>query len=372
MNEMNRPGKSNTGRSAVRLQDIADHCGLALSTVSLALRGDRRVIPSTVEIVRKAAQEMGYDPYRNSSARRLASTKSSQPMLNRIVGFFFSRVMDYGMTNYFFRVMQGVLHGASESKFEILTSAWSPADVDPPVIEVSQPYRGGEVDGVVALEQAFFLERFLSLLRGEPNFSARPVVGLVDHCDGTSGVYPDHVRSGYLVASHLFDLGHRRIVDYRRPRTIDEMTYGGQRYKGYQLACAERGFDLEDVLTSVNWGIADLTRTNDIVDCLANGATAIITAGDYDAVVLHRELAARGISIPEDASLISFDDTDPIHGRDGENILTTVRLPLGEIGYEGTRLAIRLILGEEKKDRDIILPVELMARKSTAPPRKRP
>lgn len=361
--------KERGDQTSVRLQDIADRCGLALGTVSMALRGDKRITEETAQLVRRVAAEMGYDPARNSAARRLASSRYDTRVLSHIVGFFFAHQPDFSVTNYFFRVVQGVLQAVAGSEFEILTSAWSPASSPVVQIQIAHPYRGGDVDGVIALEQAFFLERFLRLLRDEPNFGNRPIVGLVDHCDGTSGVYADHVRSGYLVMSHLLELGHQRIIDYRTPLENDEKALAGQRYEGYRLACADKQLTREQMLVPVRWHHSEPEQTEALVDELTRGATAVICASDYDAVRMHGQLLERGFRVPDDVSLISYDDTDPIPGPNGENTLTTVHIPLTEIGFEGTNLAIRRILGEEKQNRDVILPVELIVRASTAPPR---
>ncbi len=67
-------------------------------------------------------------------------------------------------------------------------------------------------------------------------------------------------------------------------------------------------------------------------------------------------------------SLVGFDDTEAVTDEFGENILTTVRLPLLEIGREGTKLLVRQIMGEEKEQKEIVLPVKLVVRKSTTRP----
>jgi DNA-binding LacI/PurR family transcriptional regulator len=99
--------------------------------------------------------------------------------------------------------------------------------------------------------------------------------------------------------------------------------------------------------------------------------TAVISRQDEQAVHLHNTLVSAGFRVPEDISLVGSDDTHVIIGDAKENILTTVRLPLVEIGREGANLLIHRVLGEEPEDRDVILPVELIVRGSTAPPRKR-
>jgi hypothetical protein len=76
-------------RGKVTLQDIADECGVALSTVSLAIGGDERVKDSTAEMIQSVAREMGYERSRHQSARRMAAWRHGRDLLHHVVGGLF-------------------------------------------------------------------------------------------------------------------------------------------------------------------------------------------------------------------------------------------------------------------------------------------
>jgi LacI family transcriptional regulator len=96
--------------------------------------------------------------------------------------------------------------------------------------------------------------------------------------------------------------------------------------------------------------------------------TAILAHNDLYAGSLHATLTGAGYRIPEEMSLVSFDDTDPVLNAHGHNILTTVHIPLLEIGQAAGRVIIGRVTGEMLADTTEVLPVRLTERASTAPP----
>jgi DNA-binding LacI/PurR family transcriptional regulator len=95
--------------------------------------------------------------------------------------------------------------------------------------------------------------------------------------------------------------------------------------------------------------------------------TAILAPNDLAALQFYEALLKAGIRVPEDMSLIGFDDTHPIHRGDGENILTTVRVPLDAMGRAAANLCLCIIRGEAPLDQQIMLPVEFVERSSCRP-----
>ncbi len=100
--------------------------------------------------------------------------------------------------------------------------------------------------------------------------------------------------------------------------------------------------------------------------------SAVLVPGDYFVAQVREVLEYRGLRIPEDISLIGFDDTDPLLDGTGHNILTTIHLPLEDVGRQAAQLLIDHILGQGTGERQIMLPASLTVRASTAPvnPRK--
>ena len=96
--------------------------------------------------------------------------------------------------------------------------------------------------------------------------------------------------------------------------------------------------------------------------------TAVLAMNDASALRAWALLEREGIRVPRDVSIVGFDDTDPKLDADGRNLLTTVRLPLEELGREAARQLVGAITGRTKREEPVILPTELVVRGSTAVP----
>lgn len=99
------------------------------------------------------------------------------------------------------------------------------------------------------------------------------------------------------------------------------------------------------------------------------GITGVIAPNDPEALRAADALRRMGKKIPRDVSLVGFDDTDELLDENRRNMLTTVRVPLEEIGREAAGLLIRQITGAAARDQQIALGASLVVRASTAPPR---
>jgi DNA-binding LacI/PurR family transcriptional regulator len=353
-----------------RIVDIANRCGVSVATVCRALQGNGRQSQATIDLVVNTAKEMGYDPARSHAARRLISQRFGQRIMNSMIGMWFVRET-MGQSNYLLSVWRGVLEAVSKTDFEVCTcDVWRVEDKR----ELPGAYRKGDIDGILTMAQAAHWGLPLSLLHDDPNFADRPIVGLVEHLDGGSGVYADNAASGRIVMSHLLDLGHRFIAHFEWGDELDFPTsVHTLRLAAYRETFELRGLSL-DRLFPLGWKFGanyrDRSAKRFIEAIRAHPEiTAVIAHNDQQAGEVYDALLTAGYRVPQDISLISYDDTDPIIDDHRENMLTSIRLPLMDIGREGTNLLLRRILGEETEDRDIVLPVELMVRKSTGPPK---
>jgi LacI family transcriptional regulator len=93
--------------------------------------------------------------------------------------------------------------------------------------------------------------------------------------------------------------------------------------------------------------------------------TSILAPNDPAAVVIRHILQVGGYRVPDDISLVGFDDTDPLWDSTGQNMLTTVRLPLHQLGRRAAKLIIEQATTSENNVEKIVLPVELVVRGST-------
>jgi DNA-binding LacI/PurR family transcriptional regulator len=244
-------------------------------------------------------------------------------------------------------------------------------------------YRRDEIDGVLAISDHLRIG-LLELLRSEPGMAQKPIVGVVGPGNGTSTVRPDDYDAGYQAMSHLLDLGHR-VTMVVRMKSPSEKSIEGFRTRGIVDACIERGLDPDTTLVDGGWTFKSedlVSKTSKqlveehakiIIQMIKERPeiTAIVAPNDGDAQWIYWALRRSGIRIPEDISMVSFDDTEAILDDQGNNMLTTVRLPLFDVGEESAKLLIQRIRGEVNKDREIVLPVELIVRGSTSSPSQR-
>lgn len=352
---------------AITLKDVADECGVNVGTVSRALRNDGRLCKETVERIKATARELGYDASRHHAARRLAMSRYGHPVVNNILGVFFHHGT-FIQSNYFFLVLQGILSAIRWTEFELCTG-------DQAIVNekhaLPMPYKRGDVDAALFMCQENAARVPVQLLRDEYNFGNRPIVGLVEHMDGCSGVYPEKAAAARQVVEHLLDLGHRCILHFHRA-AVEAPGRLDARYTTFREVAAERGFDPDVVLPAMRWDfgseqnneqrLRELLRENPDI-------TAITALQDEQAVEIHDMLNKFGYRVPEDISLVGWDDTNPVPDGRGHNILTTVHVPLIEIGYEATRYLMAVVQDPTLEPIERIMPTELVLRGSTAPPK---
>lgn len=168
---------------------------------------------------------------------------------------------------------------------------------------------------------------------------------------------------GVTATRHLIDLGHTRIGVVCGPT---DLMCSRARFAGYQSALAEAGLAFDPALTGVgDFGQAAGEREARRLLGLADRPTAIVAANDMQALGVYDAAAALGLRVPDDLSVVGFDDVRPALW--ARPPLTTVRQPLQEMAEEATRLALRMRAGEADATR-LELATSLVVRSSTAPP----
>jgi DNA-binding LacI/PurR family transcriptional regulator len=351
---------------AVTMQDIADRCGVSLITVSRALRGDPRVKGDTARRVHEAAETLGYDPALHHAARRLALRKHGLRAVNHVIAAFFHGQFIYA--NYFLHMFQGIMNGATAQGFALLTA-------DHKMPELLPFYSRGDVDGFIICGWCHDnMEPLLSQLRRSAQGYQFPVVALLAPAPGCAAVLTDDRGGAYQATAHLLDLGHRHLLHFWSTAAGINSYFNEERRAGCRQACLDRGLDpdrcLHETITSGavplhERVVAPLTAALDRHPEI----TGVLLPNDSFAGQAREVLRARGLRIPEDISLIGFDDTDPLHDENGRNILTSVRLPLEAVGRQAADHLIHQVMGGTLDESALVLPTELVVRASTAPAR---
>jgi LacI family transcriptional regulator len=142
---------------------------------------------------------------------------------------------------------------------------------------------------------------------------------------------------------------------------------------GYKKAFSDRGLNIDKHLHYSYWDNEGVVPPQQVfIDYLKSHphVTAVMAPNDKTALDMHQALVNAKISVPDEISLIGYDDAMPFIDRKGEYFMTTIALPLEEIGREAVRHLVHQVANKESGNKQIILPVELIIRSTTAPPRK--
>ena len=328
------------------LADVAELSGLSKTAVSLVLndRPGSRLSPEAADRIRAAAAQLGYKPNRAAQSLRLGKTRS--------VGFISDEVT---LTRYASGMIKGVLDAARELDHTVLI-AETEGDISGvgPAIEAMLDRR---VDGLIV---GLMGARLVDLPRPSQDVPLVIVNGRAPA--GYPSILPDEHAAGYAVGAKVIGAGHRRVgiigelpsiaSDLRKSLTI------GERFAGLDEAFADAAF--EPVRVQLNaWSPA--IGHDAALEMLAAhpDLTALIAGNDNMAFGIYQALAALGRRVPDDVSVISFDDEElASYLRPG---LTTARLPYEEMA----RMGVEMILGQRELT-DVKVPMPLIERQSLA------
>ncbi|MCX7936005.1 MAG: substrate-binding domain-containing protein, partial [Planctomycetota bacterium] len=236
------------------------------------------------------------------------------------------------------------------------------------------------------------LDPILAQARAISGFGDRPVMSLLFANPLASAVVADEAEAMRQAVQHLLSLGHRHFLLLGVDLGSPEKMLALPRWRGAVAALEEAGISPSHrhLLPLARGWLDPLRAPHYLGESQEHGATAVefgdmlvkrlrqkseITAilAQNDAAALHvwHVLHQVGWRIPEDYSLVGFDDTDPMLDASGRNLLSSIRMPLVEVGREAGRLLRQRIEGEIQEDRTITLPAQFIPRASVAPPARR-
>lgn len=336
--------------SGPTIWDVARECNVSIATVSQVLNnGPRPVRPDTRERVISAAKRLNYHP--NAMARGLVSRRMHTI---GVVSGVFSTVNIVG-SPYASSVLKGILLGASTSGYGVLlfTQWWEDLQ-----------YRDRRADGVVAIAPADHNR----MINGLVSFNV-PVVAISGDCLslGIPSVDVDNAKGARLAAQHLVQLGHTRIAHIMGNQ---HLVATEQRRIAFVDALDRAGIEMpSDFLRTAQYSGKGAHEHATQLLQMDEPPTAIFAGNDTIAQVVLQAARDLGVRVPEDVSVVGFDDLElayrPSPG------LTTVRQPLTSVGELAAKLLIeRVETGSVEAKLHLIDP-ELIVRESTAPPRCR-
>lgn len=352
-----------TETTAATMQDIATRCGVHQSTVQRALAGSSKVRADTAERIRAVAVEMNYDPDHYQAARRLACRRHRKPVVNQALALF---IRNFARNPYFHTIFQGIADRAAEERYDLLCVTQpfgAPTDVLPHSIA------RGEVDGAIFAANTEELPILVRRLRAQSGFGARPLVSLFQPGPDCSAVLVDEYGGARATVAALLVQGHRHLLHFYDESSSDY--HGQQRLAGYRQAYLELGLNPSDCLHHV-WfrrpydGKASMTAP--LLELLREHPeiSAIVARNDSEAMAIAEVLEAERMRVPEDMSLVGFDDLPAAAQGAGGKGLTTVRVPLEQVGREAVSMLLERITGRTQVDKFVSLPVSLVVRGSTS------
>jgi LacI family transcriptional regulator len=331
-------------------RDVAELAGVSRTAVSLVLngRGDGNIAPEKQEAIRAAARKLHYTP--NSVALSLRSQRT------RTIGVVTDAIATHAFGG---RVLAGAGDTALEEGFLLLVMD---TQEDPTrQAEAFQTLRDRRVDGLMFAALSLRPFHAPDFLRGTP-------AALANCFEPDNGVYSvgcDEVGGGRRATEVLIEQGHRDIVMLAGS---PELVATHRRVDGFLSATAAAGLDVRPPVTA-GWAIDDGYRAATQVLTGDDPPTGIVCANDRVAVGVVLAAARLGLSVPEDLSVVGYDDDENVAPHMAPR-LTTIRLPHYEMGQRAMRAILDQLRGQTVEPEQVLIECPAVERDSVAPPRR--
>lgn len=338
------------------LKEIAKEAGVSISTVSRVLNNtnpkaaSQEVRERIWEIVRRT----GYTP--NSAAQNLKLGNTSSKTLNRSLACLFARTPNAPNDPFFSTLAKSVEVEAYKQNY-ILKSSFTSFDITKS--ETCHLILDNNVNGVVILGRCD--KPTLKFLK--QHFHYVVYTGL----NGIDANYDQILCDGYdasvCAMEYLISLGHKHIGYVGE--TSDE-----NRYLGYETVLKKSNLPFDDsYIASISFSSnGGYLGTKALLEKNQN-ITAIFCGNDITAIGAIRAIKDLGLEVPKDISIISIDDIDTAQYL--SPMLTTVHIPVEEMGKTAAKILIDRIQGGHTLPMKINLPCYLAKRESCAPPKKK-
>jgi DNA-binding LacI/PurR family transcriptional regulator len=333
-----------TGTQA-RIADVAARAGVGVATVSRVLNGRANVRPATRDRVLDAIRTLNYRP--SSVARNLSLQRTM------VIG----ALLPWFTNPSAVQRVRGIVDGLSGSAYDLMVFDIESEDRQRRAFELFD--RGDRADGLLVVSTNppdLEVERI--------NAAGLPCI-LVDAVHASlPSIAVDDVAGGEMATRHLIELGHRRIALIGDPPPEFRFDWSRDRTRGYEQALSRAGIGVRPEYVREGTRLLHVARgiAAELL-ALPERPTAVFAASDTQAIGAIEAARALGIRVPEELSVIGFDDIE-VASYVG---LTTVRQPLFESGRRGAELLLRALSGRQVDVRTELLPLELVVRSTTGP-----
>nr|WP_252735756.1 LacI family DNA-binding transcriptional regulator [Aestuariibacter sp. A3R04] len=326
------------------IREVADMAGVSVATVSRALQHPERVSPKTRDKVMTAVKEVGYKPNLMAVKFRSGKTHNLVVLVPTIATVFFARVIS------------GMQEAAAELGYALLLgNTLGRDDIEAGYAKMVQT---SQADGLIQLRAKNPFDH--------EDIEHGVLLPMVNACEVLdSSLFPtvvlDNRAAARAMTSHLLSLGHTRIALIKGPA---ESPLTRDRLSGYRDALENAGLEFDPHLLfpgdfTLQAGLAASQR----ILALDDRPTAVFCENDETAIGAVQGFKAAGLSIPDDISVAGFDNIDFAAYCDPP--LTTIAQPAEAFGRTAVNLLIDVLEGKIKKAPRVIMPFELVLRKST-------
>jgi LacI family transcriptional regulator len=308
----------------VTIQEIADHAKVSTSTVSRVLNAKGYISLNKRQAVLEAIEELNYRP--NVFAQSLASGQS------RTIGVL-TQLLGSPIYDLILRSIVETLNGSEYSP--LIADGYWIADKER---EAIQTFRDRSTDGLIILGGSLPAEEIITITQQIPTVViARDIPELA-----SQSIPIDNADGARLATQHLIECGHRRIAHIRGLENHEDAEL---RIEGYQRALQDAHITSDpDLVVQGDYTEASGIMAVEILFTRGVSFSAIFAANDQMAVGARLALYRRGIRVPEDISLVGFDD-QPVSAFMTPP-LTTVGVPPLEIGRIATHGLLNLLKGK--------------------------
>lgn len=319
---------------AVTIKDVARRAGVNPSTVSRAIHNHSAISEKTKERVRKAMADLDYS--RNSAAQMLASGKSGA------IGVIFPPIENKSEQPFFMKILTAINEEAHQNK--ITVSIASGHTIEELLSQVRVMYQEKRVDGFIVLYAGEADDVRDYLLAGEIPFV---IVGTpIERANEMTAVDNDNKLMGAEAAQYLAGLGHKKLAFVTN---TDKGEVFHERYRGFEEKIKSLGLNGQLLYTSESLAL--------------DNVTALVVLDDILAIKVIQDLTERGITVPDDISVISFNNSvfaSLIHP-----YLTTFDINIMQLGHRSVQKLLHLIADPDDFREKVTVPFELKVREST-------
>jgi DNA-binding LacI/PurR family transcriptional regulator len=331
------------------LKDVARVANLSVTTASRALNNHGDVAPSTRALVAQVASDLGYHP--NHAARSLQGTRAHA--IGLVIPLLVHRYVD----SFWQEFIAGVTTVCGDAGLDLVLCTGK--DLHAEQAHYQRLVRSRRVDGVILCDLRVRDPRITFLRQGPAPFVA---LGRTLGPDDFSWVDVDGAAGVRKAVAHLLDLGHRRIGYLGTQRAF---SFSHFRHEGYMDALLGASIPYDEQLVYQDLDVrSDLEAPIRSLLALPDPPTALIACADFLATNALRALRTQDLRVPDDLSLIAFDDT--LVTQHAEPPLTTLRQDNQAIGTAVAGLLIRQLREPDRPPEHTLLQPSLVIRGSSS------